>query len=233
VETVDNPCAAGGLPAAAGGMKAVLGIFAKEPLAGKVKTRLAPPLEAGEATELYRLFLEETVAAMGGGAWDLVLCYAGDGAFFRRAFPGVRLLPQGEGDLGERLERALRSLLAEGYGAAALIGSDTPDLPPVLVERAFAALRRAPAVVAPSLDGGYVLVGERRHTPELFAGIPWSSAGVLAATRARATERGIELGEIDGWDDVDELASLRRFIARSPSSASARRAVDFLARRAL
>jgi len=233
VETVDKSHAAGGLPFSEAGMKRVLGVFAKEPLAGKVKTRLAPPLEAEAAAELYRVFLEETVAAMGGGEWDLVLCYAGDEAFFRGAFPGVRLLPQGEGDLGSRMERSLRTLLAEGYGTAVLIGSDTPDLPLSLVRQAFASLREVSAVVAPSHDGGYVLIGERRHTPGLFEGVPWSSSGVLAATRKRAAGEGIELGEVAAWDDVDDLASLRRLIARSPRSVSALRAAALLARGSL
>lgn len=233
VETVDNPRSVGTLAPWAVGMKAVLGIFAKEPVAGRVKTRLCPPLSAAEAAGLYRSCLDETVAAMGGAGFDLVLFYDGAADYFRRAFPGVRLLPQGEGDLGERMERALRSLLAGGCGAAALIGSDTPDLPVPLVEEAFVALRQADAVVAPAADGGYVLVGERRHAPELFRDIPWSTAGVLAATRRRAAGAAISFREVGGWEDVDDLPSLRRLLARSPASAAARHAAGLLARHGL
>jgi hypothetical protein len=215
------------------GTKVFLGIFAKEPVAGRVKTRLCPPLSPTEAAALYRSCLEETVATMGGAGFELVLIFDGEADYFRHAFPGFRLLPQGEGDLGERMERALRSLLAGGFGAAALIGSDTPDLPVALVEEAFVALRQADVVVAPAGDGGYVLVGERRHVPEIFRDIPWSTAGVLAATRQRAADLEVDFREVGGWEDVDDLASLRRLLVRSPASAAARHAAGLLARHGL
>jgi hypothetical protein len=182
-----------------------------------------------EAADLYRSCLEETVATMGGAGFDLVLFIDGEADYFRRAFPGFRLLPQGEGDLGERMERALRTLLAGGSETAALIGSDTPDLPVVLVEEAFATLRQADVVVAPARDGGYVLVGERRHVPEIFRDIPWSTAGVLAVTRRRAADLGVDFREVLGWEDVDDLPSLRRLLVRSPGSAAARHAAGLLA----
>jgi len=233
VETVDNPRTIANLAPWTEGTKVVLGIFAKEPVAGRVKTRLCPPLSAAEAAALYRSCLEETVATMGGAGFDLVLFFDGDADYFRRAFPGVRLIPQGEGDLGARMERALRSLLASGCGAAALIGSDTPDLPVALVEEAFVALRQADVVVAPARDGGYVLVGERRHVPEIFHDIPWSTAGVLAATRQRAAELDVDFREIDGWEDLDNIPSLRRLLVRSPGSTAARHAAGLLARHGL
>jgi hypothetical protein len=233
VETVDNPRPIGNLGPWMEGMKAVLGVFGKEPVAGRVKTRLCPPLSAVEAAGLYRSCLKETVATMGGAGFELVLFFDGDADYFRRAFPGFRLLPQGEGDLGERMERALRTLLAGGSETAALIGSDTPDLPVALVEEAFVALREADVVVAPAGDGGYVLVGERRHVPELFHDIPWSTAGVLAATRQRAAELDVDFREVDGWEDLDDIPSLRRLLVRSPVSAAARHAAVLLARHGL
>ncbi len=208
----------------------MLGVFAKQPVPGRVKTRLCPPLAAVEAAGLYRVCLEETVAALGQGDWDLVVFYAGDKDYFRSAFPGVTLIPQGEGGLGERLERAFLALFARGYPAAAMIGSDSPDLPPRLVGEAFAALENSRFVTAPSSDGGYVLVGQRGHHPELFRDIPWSTPQVLEATRWRAAELGIGYREVAGWEDVDDLASLRRLLQRSPASATARHALRHLAR---
>jgi rSAM/selenodomain-associated transferase 1 len=230
VETVDNLRSIDTLATLPPEMKAVLGIFAKEPVAGRVKTRLCPPLSAAEAAAFYRCCLEETVATMDGAGFDLVLFCDGATDYFRHAFPGLKRIPQGEGDLGMRMERALRTLLAGGCGAAALIGTDTPDLPVALVAEAFAALRQADAVAAPAADGGYVLVGERRHVPELFRDIPWSTAGVLAATRQRAAELAVDFREVGGWEDVDDIASLRRLVARSPASAGARQALGLLAK---
>ncbi len=233
METVDKSRPAEVFAEREGEIKRVLGVFAKQPLPGRVKTRLSPPLSAAEAAELYGVFLRETVTAMGRAGIELVLCYAGDEAYFRCAFPGLPLLPQGEGDLGARMDRALRKLLASGYGAAALIGSDTPDFPVTLIGEAFAALLQAEVVVAPAPDGGYVLIGGRRPVPELFRDIPWSTAGVLAATRRRAAEAAVAYREIGGWEDVDDLASLRRLLKRSPASSSARQAEVYLARHGL
>jgi hypothetical protein len=167
---------------------------------------------------------------MGGAGFDLVLFFDGNADYFRLAFPGLKRIPQGEGDLGERMERALRTLLASGSEAAALIGSDTPDLPVALVEEAIVVLRQADVVVAPARDGGYVLIGERRHVSELFRDIPWSTAGVLAATRQRAADLAVDFREVGGGEDVDDIAALRRLVARSPGSAAARHAAGLLAK---
>jgi hypothetical protein len=205
-----------------------LGIFAKEPLPGKVKTRLTPPLSAAQAANLYQVSLEETVATMVEGAFKPVIFYAGNRDYFRNAFPGVPLVPQGEGDLGVRMSRALGALLVEGDGAA-LIGSDSPDLPLILVEDALSALSRVEVVTIPARDGGYVLIGERRHHPELFRQIPWSTAAVLSETRARAQACGLVYREVGEWEDIDDRSSLERLLLRSPGSATARFAARILA----
>ncbi len=198
-----------------------LGIFAKAPVPGQVKTRLSPPLTPEEAAALYRLCLEETVEALSGGPWDLILFYAGEADFFRQAFPALPLRPQTGAGLGERMAGALAGLLAEGYGAAALVGSDTPDLPLSLVEEAFDRLGGAEVVVAPSDDGGYVLIGESRHHPPLFRDIPWSTPAVLPLTRRRAEDLAIPYAEAPPWEDLDDHASLLRLIKRSPKSPTA------------
>jgi rSAM/selenodomain-associated transferase 1 len=215
VETVDKLSSGRGLDGMA------VGVFAKEPVAGRVKTRLCPPLTPAQAAQLYRISLLETVSVMSDAGFDPVVFYTGDEAFFRRTFPRTRLVPQGEGNLGERMERALELLLGE-CAAAVLIGSDSPDLPPSHVKEAFAALAEADFVTAPSRDGGYVLVGERRHHPELFRNIPWSTDAVLETTRRRAVEESVNYGEVGGWDDVDDLVSLTRLLLRSPSTATSR-----------
>lgn len=201
-----------------------LGIFVKEPLPGKVKTRLCPPFSPAQAARLYEASLRETVAAMTapGLSFRVVLCPAGDPAWFRREFPELPVLEQGAGDLGERMARILAALLQRGAKGAALIGSDSPDLPPSLVESALDALAGAEAVLAPAADGGYVLVGESRHRPELFRDVPWSTPEVMAVTRSRCQKAGIVCREIGGWDDLDDLPSLHRLLKRAPDCATAR-----------
>ncbi len=222
VETVDKSSSKQRLAENSAAPKPVLGIFAKEPIPGQVKTRLCPPLSPTEAAELYQVMLEETVAAMNQGPFALVLFYVGQEEYFRAAFPQLTLLPQPRGDLGQRMEQALCLLLDQGHPAAALIGSDSPDLHPLRVAEAFLLLGQADCVTIPADDGGYVLVGERRHHPELFYDIPWSTPQVLDTTRDRATGLRIDYCELAPSEDVDDLASLKRLLQRSPDSATAK-----------
>jgi rSAM/selenodomain-associated transferase 1 len=208
----------------------VLGLFAKQPRAGQVKTRLVPPLTPKEARELYRVALQESVSAFAGAPAALVLCCSGRRRWFSRAFPGVPLCPQGRGDLGIRLTRVTTALFAAGATPVAVAGSDSPDLPPALIEAAFAALDSAEVAAIPSRDGGYALLALRRPVPELFTAIPWSTAGVLACTRDRATALGLRFKTVGGWDDLDDLPALQRLLQRSPGCATARHAFAHLGR---
>lgn len=198
-----------------------LGIFAKQPVPGRVKTRLCPPLTPEQAAELYRTCLQETVAAMADVAAEQIIIYDGDVTYFTSTFPGLRLVPQCAGDLGQRIDRALHQLLSEGYQAAALIGSDSPDLPASLVAQAFTALSSCDLAVAPARDGGYVLIGESRHSPELFRDMPWSSPELWPETRHRAEQLGLVYQELASWEDLDDLASLNRLRRRAPLSRTA------------
>jgi uncharacterized protein len=200
----------------------VLGIMAKEPRAGSVKTRLCPPLTPEEAAALYSVSLGETVARMRRGGWQTVIFYAGARRYFDEQFPGVHLVQQHGSDLGERMANALGGLLAAGARSAVLIGSDSPDLPLAHLDQAFERLEQCPAVVAPAADGGYILIGESHHCPELFSEIAWSSAQVLRQTRLRAAAVAIRLGEVAPWEDLDDTAALQRLLQRSPTTPTAR-----------
>jgi len=150
----------------------------------------------------------------------VVLLVDGDDVYFARNFPDLPRLPQGEGDLGARMARTLEGLLRQAPKAA-LVGSDAPDLPVALVEDAFAALNNHTVVTAPAADGGYVLIAEREHAPTLFTEIPWSSAEVLPLTRSRAAQAHLAYAEVAGWEDLDDVAALRRLLQRSPNSQTA------------
>jgi len=206
----------------------VLGVFAKQPLPGKVKTRLSPPLKPEQAAELYRVALLESVARLQQPDWQLVIVYAGDRDYFAGEFPGMPLLPQADGNLGARLQGAFAELFAAGCDKLLMIGSDTPDLPVATVQGGFAALDQADLVLAPAADGGYVLIGTCREQPELFVDIPWSTDGVLQATRARASGLGLVISLLAGWEDLDDVAALQRLLRRSPGSRTARHACEQL-----
>ncbi|PLX88890.1 MAG: hypothetical protein C0618_03095 [Desulfuromonas sp.] len=201
--------------------RGILGVFAKEPVPGQVKTRLCPPFTVEQAAALYCCALSETIATMSGGDFDLAICYAGDAEYFRRTFPGLPLYPQRGKDLGARMDNALQGFLAAGYRSAVLIGSDSPDLPLAHVQEAFAALTQQDLVVAPARDGGYVLIGEARHIPALFEGVVWSSDQVLSQTLERAQQEGVEPHLLPQWEDLDTAAALTSLLCRSPQSQTA------------
>lgn len=201
---------------------AVVGLFAKQPVPGQVKTRLTPPLTAEQACQLYDTVLQETAARLRTAGLPLLICYAGQREWFRTTFPDLPLLAQtGEG-LGARMAHAVKALFAAGAGPVLLVGSDSPDLPIPLLWEAVEQLQTHDVTVTPCHDGGYALVGMRRPTTELFVGIPWSSDQVLAATRQRCCELSLTLHETEAWHDLDELDDLRQLVDRSPESQTAR-----------
>jgi glycosyltransferase A (GT-A) superfamily protein (DUF2064 family) len=114
-------------------------------------------------------------------------------------------------------------LLARGDGPVCLIGADAPLLDAGHVRAVERLLSGGAAlVVAPASDGGYSLIGLREPAPALFAGVPWGTPGVMAATRTRAAAAGILITEIEAVDDVDrpeDLAPLADALARAPAAA--------------
>ncbi len=197
-------------------MNNALIIFAKQPLPGLVKTRLTPPLSPDQATELYRCMLGDTLAKVAElPATDRLLMYEeqlGAAAYFQQTAAGCRLYPQRGDDLGDRMANAFGLAFADGYQAAVIIGTDSPDLPLSFIEAAFRELEQSSvdAVYGPSEDGGYYLLGLKRVYAELFRDIPWSSDGVLEKSLARAERAGIRTTLLPSWYDVDTAADLQR-----------------------
>ncbi|GAB4558734.1 MAG: TIGR04282 family arsenosugar biosynthesis glycosyltransferase [Geothermobacteraceae bacterium] len=221
METVDKSAPGHNLPTVVTGSQ-VLGVFAKQPVAGRVKTRLCPPLTFEQAATFYEVCLQETLARLRDAAWPVVLFFEGDPRWFAERFPALPLLPQGEGDLGVRMGRALETLLQAGARSAGLVGTDSPDLPLELVEQAMAGLEVNDAVTIPADDGGYVLVGWRRPCPQMFEDIPWSSDRVLELTRQRAARAGLRYLEVGHWYDLDDAGALTGLLERSPGGLAAR-----------
>ncbi|OGA02194.1 MAG: hypothetical protein A2Z64_09615 [Betaproteobacteria bacterium RIFCSPLOWO2_02_67_12] len=198
--------------------EAILIVFARAPVAGKAKTRLAAAIGAEAAARLHARLVERAVAtalAARAGAVELHCAPDTRHAFFARIASrhGVVLRSQGRGDVGARMQHALARALRTAQ-AAVLIGCDCPVLRASDLRRAVRALRAgADAVVAPAVDGGYALVGLRRSAPRLFSDIEWGSARVMAATRRRLREldwRWHELREVWDVDRPEDYARLRR-----------------------
>jgi rSAM/selenodomain-associated transferase 2/rSAM/selenodomain-associated transferase 1 len=185
----------------------VICIFAKPPVAGRVKTRLAAALGPERAAALARAFLDDTIAAVRALPWAQVALASTE------PVPGdVPVLLQGEGDLGARIERVLCNALQLAPFAIA-IGADAPALPRRLLEAARDALQRADAVLGPAYDGGFYLLGLRRCPEGLLADLPWSRSDTFVRTLARLRERGLRTELIDPWFDVDRAEDLEHLRA--------------------
>jgi rSAM/selenodomain-associated transferase 1 len=211
-------------------------VFCREPLAGRTKTRLIPRLGAAHAAELAGAFILDALAkcrALAPGQ-IVIAGSAPDGVenspYLRRAARrfGAELIDQGGGSLGARMARALEPYRVGG--GAVLFGTDTPSLPPRLLERSVALLRRAPVVIAPSLDGGYYLAGVRGPMPEIFRAIAWGRSNVLSETVARLRRAGTRYALGPAWYDVDRFsdvallaAHLQRMTMRGGSAGERRR----------
>lgn len=191
-----------------------VGIFAKAPRAGRVKTRLSPPLTPGGAAAVARACLEETLRRFPPsvpGPCTLFLDGEPEPWLERLAArQGVLVRNQGTGDLGARLRRAFRALYAGGARRAVVIGSDSPTLDPSRLAEALDRLEGSDAVIGPARDGGYYLIGMRPGREDLLTAIPWSTPHVAAETRRRAEAAGWSVAELTEWYDVDEVEDLRR-----------------------
>ena len=209
--------------------EAIVAIFAKRPEPGSVKTRLIPDLGPEQAAALAEAFLEDTVSMVRTLDWAECIVAATAG-FSRSYFKPDEVWLQSEGDLGERLEKILRLALKRRQIVLA-IGADTPNLPPALLERAREALTTADAVLGPSIDGGFYLLGLKDCPVGLLDGIQWSHHSTLASTTAKLEQFGMKTVLIDPWFDIDgyeDLERLRRQLAADPSSAP--RSAQLLAR---
>jgi rSAM/selenodomain-associated transferase 1 len=205
-------------------MKKALIIFAKRPVAGKVKTRLIPALSAKEAAALYKCMLTDTITKVESlKEVDRFLFITGGAecsAFFHEFFPGMPILQQAGNDLGERMEAAFAAVFSMGYQAAAIIGTDSPDLPTTFIKEALLVLEegRADAVFGPSEDGGYYLLAMRRLHNDLFAGIHWSTGQVLRQSLENAKKMGLRVVQLPTWHDVDTIEDLARPELRNSSN---------------
>ena len=178
-------------------------LFARAPRLGRVKRRLAAGVGPVAALRFHRGQLGRLVRLMRGERrWRTVLAVTPDRAFLRAPLPQ---LPQGRGDLGARMQRALGR-----YRRAVLVGCDIPGVQPADIAAAFRALGRADAVFGPAEDGGFWLVGLGPRRPERpFAGVRWSCAETLADTLANcAGYRVALLRRLRDVDTVDDLRAL-------------------------
>lgn len=175
---------------------------------GRVKTRLARGVGAAEALRFYRTASSNLLRRLDSDRrWRTVLAVTPDHAVTSRTWPAILpRLPQGRGDLGERMER----MLCAGNGPAILIGSDIPGIHSEHIAAAFKLLARHDAVFGPAEDGGFWLVGLKPYPrlPGIFENVRWSSEFALSDVLANLKSRRI--GFAARLADIDDAESYRR-----------------------
>lgn len=199
--------------------KSLLIIFVKNPELGKVKTRLAATVGNEVALAIYYQLLSKTRSVTGLVPADKVVYYSEyidrddlwDNDRYHKA------LQQGE-NLGNRMKQAFCKAFDEGYEKVCIIGSDCMEISCDLIKEAFQKLENSPAVVGPSNDGGYYLLGMNRMIPELFENKAWSTDGVFVSTVEDLNRLGLDHRELPVLSDVDTEKDLGDWAAVMSSS---------------
>lgn len=200
-------------------------IFTRFPEPGKAKTRLIPALGPARAAELAREMTQHTLAwarelAEGYPVNIEIRFDGGDTESMATAFGnGLPYRPQGEGDLGCRMERAFDEAFLEGAHRAVIIGTDCPEITPDLILESFERLAACDLVLGPATDGGYYLIGLRADAPQLLTDIAWGSERVLEQTLHRADALSLNvsllktLSDVDCADDLPEWHRVRQSLS--------------------
>jgi rSAM/selenodomain-associated transferase 1 len=206
--------------------KEAIALFVRNPVPGRVKTRLARHLGDVAACELYQAMVADTLDAARSCAVPLYLFH--DGACDQELpahwlFGGAMVMVQRGGSLGEKMAAAFQALFSRGYGSVALAGSDIPGLDAMLIARALADLNGHDASIVPAMDGGYCLIALKRETyrDSLFTGIPWSTAAVLQTTLGKMHECSMRATLLPGRRDLDTLEDILAYCRQPAGSASA------------
>lgn len=193
-------------------------VIAKAPVAGRVKTRLCPPCTPAQAAALAGAALADTLAAAARArrAGRRVLVLDGEpGPWIPRGFD---VLPQ----RGEGLAARLAAAFCDVGGPAFLIGMDTPQVTPALLDGGLAALDRADAAFGAAVDGGYWGIGLRRPDPAVFHGVPMSERTTAAVQRTRLAALNLDTAILPPLVDVDTIADARVVATEAPGSRFAR-----------
>ena len=145
-------------------------------------------------------------------------------------FPGIPCLPQRGDDLGERMFNAFLDVFSLGFKRCTLMGSDIPDLPACAVNDAIEKLDASGAVLGPSTDGGYYLIGFQKNSLQrsIFSNITWSKADVFSETLARMAEARIDCAQLPSWSDIDEVDDLKHFYENNKSRTATSQVMIFL-----
>jgi rSAM/selenodomain-associated transferase 1 len=188
-------------------------IFAKSPVPGKVKTRLAETIGSGKAASLYLAMVRDAARAARETGAALRWWVEGEAGDLKELTGVDPVRRQCGGDLGARLSEAFREAFSEGFGPVAAIGTDCPYLESAHLSNLLENASSFDASFIPSPDGGYSAVALKAPLVAVFQDIPWSSPDTLSVSLERISEAGKTYRLQDPLEDIDDFESLRRFSA--------------------
>jgi rSAM/selenodomain-associated transferase 1 len=222
-----------------------IAVMAKASVPGRTKTRLTPPLTATEAAVFNTAFLKDvsanllvanllvanSLAANSRTTIHGYMAYGPPGSqqFFTDNLPSeIGLIEAWFPNFGDCLFQAINALFEAGHGSAVVLNSDSPTLPTALLVETAQALAEPGdrAVLGPSTDGGYYLLGLKQAHRRLFDDIDWSTERVARQTCERAHEIGLDIHHLPAWYDVDDSQALRQLHAELFAGASLDPALD-------
>ena len=195
-----------------------IAVMAKASTPGLTKTRLVPPLRFDEAASFNTAFLQDVAANLvAAGQQAEITGYMafgppGSEGFFKRTLgPDIGLISAWRPNFGDCLLLAIEAMLTRGHGSAVVLNSDSPTLPTALLVETAEVLAGPGdrAVLGPSTDGGYYLLGLKLAHRRMFEDITWSTERVAEQTLERARQIGLDVHILPAWYDVDDLESLR------------------------
>ena len=192
-------------------------VFLKVPQKTSVKTRLAKSLGQEAATNLYIHFVTDILETLKRSRHTFIICYYPPDAQPEAADwlgHAQTLLPQRGDNLGLRMSNAFVTLFSKGFQKVLLMGTDFPDLPTEIIDTAFHSLTANDAVIGPSVDGGYYLIGFRTATflPAVFDDMPWATEDVFTKTMKVFSKKGLKVHVLPQWRDIDTYEDLEFFI---------------------
>jgi len=195
--------------------------MAKQPIAGRTKTRLVPPFNSQQSADFFEALMLDTIElARRIPNVELTIAFSPSSAleyFNQTRFPQTELLPVDGSNIGDCLLETAKMMIAKNHTRIVLMNSDGPSLPPEYILQAYTLLEKNDLVLGPSEDGGYYLCGFKKLFPQLFQGIAWSSARVLAQTLERAQSLDLKVALTPSWYDIDTAADARRLFRDSLS----------------
>ncbi len=190
--------------------KSLLIIFAKNPLPGKVKTRIAKELGNELTLDIYIKLMEITEKNVGGLSIDKWVAYSDfiehQDLWHTRKYKKIK---QEGSDLGMKMHRAFEQAFAQGYEKVCLIGTDIPSLKEPILKEAFLQLDKVDVVIGPAQDGGYCLMGLKKNNEALFLDKKWSHSNVLKDATATIKTQGLQHVLLKPLKDIDHVKDLR------------------------